>query len=125
MTTPTNPATRNPFPTPHTVGHRAQQTGGKDSHGNPTTTWDDPVPHAVYGWAPPSTGTSAEPFEAGRNAVITHLKVYAPATLKPAPQDRIDVDGTTYEVIGLAEDYTTGPFDWAPGVVIDLTRVEG
>lgn len=111
------------LPTPYTVGHEAHLAGEADAHGNPVDGYAPAVDLLVHGWAPPSGST--EPFEAGRNAVIRDLDVYAPAGTVVGPQDRITVQGIVYEVVGYVEDFTTGPWQWAAGVRINCKRAEG
>ena len=111
------------LPTPYTVQHQAHIAGEFDSRGNPVDTWAAPAPVKVHGWAPPSA--DAEPGDPHRSAVVRDLDVYAPAGTGVAPKDRMTVGGLLYEVVGHAEDYTTGPWQWAAGVRINLVRIEG
>lgn len=110
------------YPTPHTIEHRRYVEGARNSRGNPTETWADPVSVDVYGWAQP---TSSEPKIAGRDQVIVDLEVYAPASFRPGPYDLLAVDGAGYTVEGEPEDYNHGPFGFTPGVVINAKRAEG
>lgn len=115
-----------PFPTSWTVQILPYVAGPRDSHNNPTEGWADPITVEVYGWGPPSG--SSEPAESGRNAVVTEVEVYAPASVQVSARDRVLLGGDlehTYEVIGLAEDFNHGPFGWAPGIRINLKRVDG
>ena len=110
------------YPAPWTVGRRVFAQSGQDAHGNPVWSWSDPVPQPVYAWAP--AGTS-EPFQAGRDAVTWDLDLFAPPGFTAGPRDRFVVDGTEFEVEGMARDFTHGPFGFTPGVVLRLKRVEG
>lgn len=111
------------FPTPWTIQVLPYVAGPPDAHGNATEGWADPITEAVYGWAPPDP--SDEPYEAGRNAVVTALQVFAPPTVQIGPRDRVIVLDATYEVIGEPSDYNYGPFGWRPGSRVALQRVEG
>lgn len=111
------------LPTPYTVAHERHVAGTKGAHGNARDTWLPPVDLLVHGWAPPSA--DATPFEPGRAAVVRDLDVYAPAGTVTAPGDRITIRGLVYKVVGHPEDYSTGPWQWAAGVRINLKRVEG
>lgn len=70
-------------------------------------------------------GTSTEPVQDARNAVITRPEVYAPAGSDVLPGDRLVVRGVTYEVDGRPADYRSPFTGWAPGLVILLKDVEG
>lgn len=110
------------YPTPWNVGVREFSSSAIDSHGNPGEFWGDPVDRPVYAWAPAGT---AEPFEVARDAVTWDLDLYAPAGFSCGPRDRVVVDGSEFEVVGRVQDFTRGPFGWAPGVRVRLKMVEG
>jgi hypothetical protein len=58
---------------------------------------------------------------AGVESVVVTLELFAPA--RPVgDRDRFVVNGATYEVVGDPEDYDHGPFGFAPGMVVNLTR---
>lgn len=118
-------STPDPFPTPWVVQILPFVAGPPDPHGNPAEGWADPITVQVYGWGPSTAGT--EPGESGRNAVVTEIEVYAPGSVQVSARDRMRLQGdpSTYEVVGLAEDFTHGPFGWAPGIRINLKRVDG
>lgn len=105
----------------YTVGLRRWQPGARDERGNaqpgyaPTT--DLPV-YAIY----PSTST--EPTT-GRQDVVTGMTLLAPTGTLIGPQDLVVIDGETWQVEGDVADWSRGPFGWAPGVSINLTRAEG
>lgn len=63
------------FPTPFTVGHRAHSMSGRDSHGNPVSSWSAPIPREVHGWAAPS---SLEPKLSGHDRVVVDIELFAP-----------------------------------------------
>ncbi len=112
------------FPTVHTVGHKVWSVSGTDSHGNTVGAHADPVDVKVYGWSAPSGVT-----ELGDDRVIIDLKVYGPQTFLPSFRDQIVIptgaNAGTFDVVGEVEDYNHGPFGWAPGVVVNLKRVDG
>lgn len=109
------------YPLAWTLTHRATTYDGTDEYGNPIpVTTDTQV--AVYGWAPVSM---SEPPEAGRSEVAWEVEIYAPATWEPRPADRVLLDAVEFEVVGHPENWTRGPFGFAPGVVVHVKRVEG
>lgn len=110
------------FPLRHVVGVRVFQEGAFDSHGNPVRSWADPVEQAVYGWYVPSTD---EPAVAGHDRVVVDVKVLVPPGFVCGPNDRVVVDGSTFDVVGLLEDYTFGPWGYRPGAVLNLREVSG
>lgn len=91
-----------------------------DDYGNATATYGPPVPRYVYGWAP----AGSVEVQSYRHDVKADLSVYAPADFVIDPRDRMVVGGKTYEVAGEPDDFNHGPFGWAPGVVVNLTRAE-
>lgn len=110
------------FPLAQTIGHAVYVAGATNSHGNPVDSWAAPVDVAVYGYGPPTRTQESEP---GGTQVIQGLQIFAPPGLAVSAQDRFVVDGLTYEVEGEVGDWTHGPFRYAPGIVINVKRVEG
>ena len=113
------------WPTPFRVGHHVYSPGGPDRHRNPPT-YTPPRNEAgtqvpVYGWSTPST---TEPKLSGHDRVVVDVELLAP-NFTPAPQDLIDLPEGRYEVVGVTQDYNHGPFDFAPGAVINLRKVDG
>lgn len=41
------------------------------------------------------------------------------------PKSKVSVVGVEYEQIGWPENYNLGPFGWAPGLRVNLKRIEG
>lgn len=110
------------FPLAQSLIHRVATPGGTDDYGDPIPpTWAD-VTVQVYGWAP---AAMTEPPEDGRSEVAWTTDIYAPPSWKPAPSDRVLLDGSEFEVVGHPEDWTYGPFGFRPGVVVHCKRVEG
>jgi hypothetical protein len=107
------------FPTPWTVQHAVWVDGGTDAHGNDIDAWAAPVDVKVMGWSAPTSDERAS----GR--VVIDLAMYCPPGVTGASRDRWILPDGLYEQQGPGEDYTHGPFGWAPGVVINLQRVEG
>lgn len=110
------------LPTPFTIGVKSYVSGSVDRYNNPTESWSASVDVPVYGIAPTS---SDEPFEVGRNAVITELSVLAPVGTAIGPKDRVVIDSDEYEVDGDIADWSKGPFSWSPGIEIRLKKVTG
>lgn len=111
------------IPTPHTVTRAAYIPGGTDAHGNPVDAWAAPVAVAIHGWSPGSADRA--PDDAGRSALVRDIDLFAPAGTESNPRDRWTVDGTTYEAVAYADDYSSGPWGFAAGVRIKLVITEG
>lgn len=74
----------------------------------------------VYGWAPTSETERNEAAMAGRT--ISELTLYTPDTDWSA-NDKIVVDGESYEAIGGPQNFNHGPFGYQPGCTLNLRRV--
>lgn len=70
-------------------------------------------------------GSSNEPREVGRNAVITQPEVYGPVGIDVLAGDRLEIRGRTYEVEGDVSEWRSPFTGWEAGVVIKLQAVEG
>lgn len=70
-------------------------------------------------------GTSSEPLETGRNAVLTRPEVYAPPGADVLAGDRLVVRGVVYEVDGDPADWRSPFTGWRPGLVIRLKVKDG
>ena len=92
----------------------------EDDYGNETPGWGAPVTRYVYGWAP----AGSLEVNGWRHTVTAELSVFAPPDFEVTSKDRMVVDGDTFEVEGLVEDYNNGPFGFTPGVVVNLRRAE-
>lgn len=110
------------LPTLYSIGVKRLVKGQTDAHGNVTESFSDPVSVPVYSIAPT---TSDEPYEAGREAVVTGLSVLAPIDTNITAYDRVVWDGEEYTVEGDIADWSKGPFGWDAGIAIQLKRVEG
>ena len=107
-----------------TVGWHTVDLGAVDAEGNPVVAYVPPLedpgtPTTVFGWG----FAQAEEPEIGR--VIHDLDLFVPADVTGKPQDVVDLPEGQYEVVGHPLDWTTGPFDYAPGKVVQLKRVTG
>lgn len=60
----------------------------------------------------------------GREAAVVGWTVYAPDGTDVAAIDRVEVRGVPYEVDTAPADWSGG-WDWRPGVVLQLRKVEG
>lgn len=107
------------FPTPNRVDYRAKVAGSVDSHGNPTQSWQAPVQRAVMGWGAPLSRVAKT---AGVQALVVELQLYVPPDWTSDEGDLIIVGGKTYKQVGEVEDWTHGPFGFAPGNVVNLVR---
>lgn len=106
----------------HVISVMRYVSGETDAHGNEVEAWSQPISVKVYSIAPTTT---AEPFQAGREAVVTGLQVLAPKGTEIGPYDRVLVNGDEYTVEGDIADWSFGPFGWEPGISIQLERVKG
>lgn len=104
------------------VGHRVfSESEESDAHGNPVDSLAEPVEVLVYAIAP-RFATEPDPT---RGAEVVGLNLLAPVGTVIGPHDVVVIDGEDYEVDGETADWTRGPFDWAPGVSINLKKAEG
>lgn len=114
-----------PFPAGETVTRlRATQTVNRFSGNADTPDWSNPDELEIEGCAF-NPGTSTEPLETGRAAVLTQPEVYAPADSDVLEGDRLVVRGITYEVEGHPADYRSPFTGWRPGLVVRLKAKEG
>lgn len=115
------------WPTPRwPIGWCKYADGATDPFGNPVETWADPVEKLVYAVAPASAGrVGSETANAGRDAVFTNMYIYLPDAGFAGPHDRYIIDGVLWEQDGEIGDYSKSPFDWFPGSVLTVRRVEG
>ena len=92
-------------------------------YGDPEPDWSAATALTVAGCAVQPSG-STEFTDPTRTAVTTRWNLYAPPGTDLAAGDRVDVEGTVYEIDG-------EPFEWlAPGGNLDhvaavLARVQG
>lgn len=86
--------------------------------------WTDPDELEIPGCGF-NPGSSSEPVQDARDAVITKPEVYAPADADVLAGDRLVVRGVAYEVSGRPQEWISPFTGWAPGLVIQLDLVEG
>lgn len=110
------------FPTPFTVGwHSATRT--ESPLGEDVISYSPPLdqpgtPRDVIGWAP----TQATEPEVGR--VVGMLDLLVPDGFHAGPDDVVDLPDGRFEVVGHPMSYSTGPFGFTPGGVVQLRRVQ-
>ena len=68
---------------------------------------------------------SGEPTQEARNATTSGFTLYLPAGTEIGPQNRVVVRGGTYEVLGEPAEWVNPFTGWAPGIVVQVERVEG
>lgn len=112
--------------TPVTVEYWEYTPGGPDPHRNPPTYFpplDEPgTPVQVYGWAIPS---ATAPHLAGHpDREVADGDLYMPVTFAPPARSVIGLPAGRFTV-GAVQDYNHGPFEWAPGNVSSLRKVDG
>ena len=114
------------FPTPHTVGWHTASTvqSGRGTVTTLTPERDQPgTAVRVYGWAP------TREFETSETRVESDLDLFVPAAVTSSPGDVVDLpldkSFGTFEVVAHAQDWSHGPFGFAPGSVVKLKRVQG
>lgn len=113
------------FPYGETVTRqRAQAVADRFSGEATALDWSSPDELAIAGCAF-DPGSSSEPLEQARGAVVTQPTVYAPRGADVLAADRIVVRGRTWQVDGDPADYRNPFTGWAPGLVIKLKAVTG
>ncbi|QIS08214.1 hypothetical protein [Nocardia arthritidis] len=113
------------FPTPYRVKH-LEYKETLLPNGRPKPEWIDRGMKPVIGWNPPDSRPGGDKF-AGPNRVVVELELLAPPDFGPVGHlDKIILpDGKERLVIGAPEDYGTGPFDFHPGMIINLRLTQG
>lgn len=89
-----------------------------------TLDWSDPLELDISGCAF-DPGSSIEPLEIGRDAVVTRPTVYAPSGADVLAGDRIVIRGRTWQVDGEPADYRSPFSGWAAGLAIHVKAVSG
>ncbi|ATL70779.1 hypothetical protein CRH09_35955 [Nocardia terpenica] len=118
------------FPTPYVVQTRRFREGPeKDPRGSLVKKWDDPVTQPVIAIGPKERVT--DPSVPGYDRVIVRRQIYVPPEFTAGPEDKLVIPAhrnepeREYTVQGYPEDYTEGPWDFRPGLVVRVTRTEG
>lgn len=94
----------------------------------PIKAWADPVTQYVIAIGPEK---SAEPATPSHVRVTVTRALYVPERFVVGPHDRVilpavrNLPAFEYDVVGYPEDYCQGPFDFRPGLVVNLYRSEG
>lgn len=88
------------------------------------TDWDAPTSVDVTGVAV-EPRPSGEPVQDARNAVTSGFTLYFPAGSVVTAANRVRVRGHVYSVIGEPADWRSPYTGWAPGIVVQVGRVEG
>lgn len=85
------------FPHGVTVWRLPFVAGATDAYGNPTDAWgtEQPIPGCAF-----DPGGSQEPFQAGRDAVVSSPRVFLPSGTVVTAQDRFTINGLTFTVQG-------------------------
>jgi len=96
----------------------------EDRYGNLVRDWEQAERLDIPGCGV-APRTSDEETEQGRQGVIVGIAVYAPAGTDISPHDRMEVRGEVYEVVGEVADWRSPYTGWHPGIVVNLSRMEG
>jgi hypothetical protein len=125
MPIPSSPDTAGLFPYGETVT-RLRATAVVDEYSGEATgtSWDTPDELDIPGCAF-DPGTSTEPLEVGRTAVITQPRVFVPFGADILPGDRVVVRERTWEVDGDVAEWRSPYSGWTPGTEVRLKAVEG
>jgi hypothetical protein len=113
------------FPLSITVGWHQYSGGSIDAYGEVSPVYTPPLNQPgtsllVYAVAPRTTGRH---FAEGHDRVITDKTMYAPYACPVGTNDYIDLPEGQYMIEGVPEDWSLGPFQWAPGVEYQLRWV--
>lgn len=111
------------FPAGETVT-RLRPTLVEDRYGNLVPDWSDPNRLDIPGCGV-APRTTTEEAEQGRQGVVVGIAVYAPTGTDITPHDRMEVRGEVWEVVGEVADWRSPFTGWHPGIVVNLTRMEG
>lgn len=123
------------FPLLFTVGRHAYTGSPMDGNGDRPKVYSPPKDQPgtvlrVYGWGPPLALRGAgesRPMEA-QERVVVDIELLVPPDFPATERDLIDLPSGPagqFEVIGVPNDYSKGPFGWQPGKVINLRKVDG
>lgn len=102
--------------------HVYRATTTVDRYGNTIPSTWQLVAMVDGGFAPTST---REDTTQGREAVISDASVYVACGADARAGDRIEVRGSTYEVVGDPAEWVNPFTGWAAGAEIRLRRVAG
>lgn len=100
------------FPLPFTCSHERYTAGDENTHGNATPGWAQPVPVSCVWWTPASSEPGQPPT--GGERVIADLVLVVDVAVPVDHRDKFTVEGRKFEVIGIPEDYSHGPWGFSP-----------
>ncbi|TWS20780.1 hypothetical protein FK529_05495 [Tsukamurella asaccharolytica] len=109
------------FPTPHTVAHGREVIVGKNALNQPIVEFQW-VPRAVYGWQPKFSVQGTQQAALGERAITEQTLMTPDADWEHGDRVRTP-DGREWQINGEPEDYTHGPFKYAPGYAFTIRRV--
>lgn len=93
--------------------------------GESVSSWELPPSEALVDGVGVEPRPSDEPTQEARNAVVSGFTLYLPTGTVIGPQNRVVVRGGTYEVLGEKAEWVNPFTGWAPGVVVQVQRVDG
>jgi hypothetical protein len=109
------------FPLAHRVTHRTSVKVGENALGQPIV---EPLDRRrrVYGWAPWTNRSGAEP--AHDNRTVVELALLVPDSNWPHGSLVRLPNGSWFRVVGGVDDYSGGPFGFRPGGRVRIRKVE-
>lgn len=110
------------FPHGVTVYRLPYLAGTADRYSNATDSWGAEQPVAGCAFDP---GGSQEPFQSGRDAVVSSPRIFDPNLTAWSPYDRVRVGDRTYSVQGDPSLWQNPFTGWAPAVEVRLEAVDG
>lgn len=106
--------------------HASYVAASEDGDGYPAPeVWGAPVERLVYGWYPQSSQVPVATELTQR--IINSKAILVPdvSVFKPGDEVKFPGDEDPYRVSEDVRDYTNGPFSYAPGGEVVVTRVTG
>lgn len=113
------------FPDGDTVVLVTRVLDGVDGDGNDVYTSSEVTLSNVPVWPVDGNGTSGNERLGNRDTVISGYAAMLPPETDVAAVDQVRVFGVTFDVIGEPARYHSPLTGLAPGVVVQLKRVEG
>lgn len=106
------------------VGVRSWSPGEVDEYGDHIPTWSDPVEYLVYAVAPTDPAEIiGDPLT---DLMVEPLTIYVPPGFPDVDRrDKVVYRGITYDVTGGVSWFIDGPFSFAPGGTLRVTRKDG
>jgi len=78
---------------------RYNPDGGADAYGNPTGSWDDHLTDEPCRWSTPKN----REVKVGAEVALADLQLFLGQDTDITEQDRVTLDGATYEVLSAAD----------------------